>query len=468
MLTELDVIEKAQQRDNSTQLEHLQASVNELKSAVRNCEEILEKNVGVEALQTQQAEIERSKGAIKAQKKDIYEPCHLRFQIDKVYNKRLRSSAPGKVFVSKTDPLRSCLKWNDSGEAEAGEKRSFDIITIDSDGEERYQEIDKVKVRVQSPTGMDLDLESHDRSCGRYSYAFRPLCDGQHEVTVSVNDQPLPSTPQRLPVAPHQYREVFVFESRKKSQFKQPCAVAVDIKTGNFAVVDRKKKRVQIFQSPDGGVNELGQSDAVLKEPTSVAFTLSGDVIVISDGIIIRFTTSGKFISQNRNEHLINPFSLTIACDGRVVVCDSGDKSVKVLSPDGKKLLRSFSAPDCEDSPWEAVCHQDRFFVSYPRASCVKTFNNDGHFLYDIGDKKSGEGQLSRPRGLAVDTFGNLIVCDVADINLKFFKLEGKFLKAIPLCNVLDCPRSIAVSPSTRVPRLIIADPETKRVITCR
>ena len=37
MLTELDVIEKAQHRDYSTQLEHLQASVNELESSVKNC-----------------------------------------------------------------------------------------------------------------------------------------------------------------------------------------------------------------------------------------------------------------------------------------------------------------------------------------------------------------------------------------------------------------------------------------------
>ena len=75
-----------------------------------------------------------------------------------------------------------------------------------------------------------------------------------------------------------------------------------------------------------------------------------------------------------------------MACDGRMVVCDSGDKSVKVLSPDGTELSQSFSAPDCDDSPWEAVCHHDKFFVSYPKARCVKTFNNDGGFLYDIGD----------------------------------------------------------------------------------
>ena len=143
---------------------------------------------------------------------------------------------------------------------------------------------------------------------------------------------------------------------------------------------------MRIFESLEHDPKELGQSEAVLKDPTSVAFTQSGYVMFISAGAMFSFTTSGKFIAQINNRHLKVPFSLTIACDGRMVVCDSGDKSVKVFSPDGTELLQSFSAPDCDDSPWEAVCHHDKFFVSYPTARCVKTFNNDGGFLYDIGD----------------------------------------------------------------------------------
>ena len=107
----------------------------------------------------------------------------------------------------------------------------------------------------------------------------------------------------------------------------------------------------------------------MLKDPTSVSFTQSGYVMVISAGTMFSFTTSGKFIAQINNRHLKVAFSLTMACDGRMVVCDSGDKSVKVLSPDGTELSQSFSAPDCDDSPWEAVCHHDKFFVSYPHGS---------------------------------------------------------------------------------------------------
>lgn len=110
MLTELDVIEKAQQRDYSTQLEHLPVSVNELKSSVKNCCEVLRKNVCIETLQAQHDEIERCKGVLKELKKEIYKPCHLRYQTDEEYHKRLTGSAPGEVLVSKTDPLRSFFR----------------------------------------------------------------------------------------------------------------------------------------------------------------------------------------------------------------------------------------------------------------------------------------------------------------------------------------------------------------------
>ena len=48
------------------------------------------------------------------------------------------------------------------------------------------------------------------------------------------------------------------------------------------------------------------------------------------------------------------------------------------------------------------------FFVSM--VNCVKVFNNEGEFLYDIGTE--GPGKLDCPTGLAVDEYDNLIVCD--------------------------------------------------------
>ena len=175
------------------------------------------------------------------------------------------------------------------------------------------------------------------------------------------------------------------------------------------------------------------------------------------------FSTDGEFIKciDNNLNRLKVPFSLTIACDGRMVVCDSGDKSVKVLSPKGTELLQSFSVPDCDDSPWEAIFHEDKFFVSYPTACCVKAFDKDGKFLYDIGNANSDRGKLRKPRGLAIDTFSNLVVCDEEQKTLNVFRLDGTFLNTAG-SNKIDCPWSIAVSLAVRGHFLSLPIPEKK------
>ena len=65
-------------------------------------------------------------------------------------------------------------------------------------------------------------------------------------------------------------------------------------------------------------------------------------------------------------------------------------------------------------------------------------------YQYDIGFEGSGDGQLSRPFGLVIDKFNQLIVCDRGNERLHVFTLDGKFVTKITgqhfvdsfLCNV--------------------------------
>ena len=462
MVTELDVLEEAQQRDYTGQVESLETSVDELKISVRNCVEMLRGDTTVETLKSQQAKIERFKGVLRATKMDVFKPCHVFYLKDTNYVQNLTSTDPGKVFVSKTDPLRSYVKGYDSVIAEAGCTKIFDIKTIDSNGKQCYHKIDEIKVTVRSPVEGDLaTMIDNWMSPGTYRVRYTPNRVGEHEVTVFVNDQPLPCSPWRVHVAPHRYRFSCEFQPLRKAKLREPCAIAIDNKTGNLAVADRKKQIVQLFSTWGFHITEFGQNGPKLTD----AFNRCGDVLVTASGSIYCLTVRGQSAEFINNKEIKFPFSLTVACDGRLIVCDLGDNSVKVLSHEGTELLQSFRVPDCDESPWEAVSHQDMFFVSYPTAGCVKTFNKDGDFLYDIGNEIAGEGQLSKPRGLGVDTYNNLVVCDEENKALKVFKLNGTFLNMASNKN-LDCPWCIAVSSCTRWPLLYITDPKKKSIVT--
>ena len=117
--------------------------------------------------------------------------------------------------------------------------------------------------------------------------------------------------------------------------------------------------------------------------------------------------------------------------DGRVIVCDSDDALVKVVSPNGEALLQSLGDPYEYGSLSFAIHHQGKFFVSYGEKRRVSAFNDDGTFLYDIGAEGDTSEKLNAPLGLAVDRFDNLIVCDSNAGQLQVFTLEGRYLTTI-------------------------------------
>ena len=215
-------------------------------------------------------------------------------------------------------------------------------------------------------------------------------------------------------------------------------------------MADHGNNRIQLFSSDGNFLRAFCQGSGAqrLSNPISVAFNKSNEVIIIDSMKMFCFAESGHFIKNISNKQLYKPRDLTITGDGHMVVCDIGDNAVKVLTPDGSKIVKSFSALDSPDvPPWSALYHQDKFFVCYGGAHCIKVFNMEGKFLFDIGSQGSGEGQLLFPIGHTIDQFNNLIVCDSRNRRLQVFTLDGKFLNTI--CGELtgfQVPWSVAVS----------------------
>ena len=204
-------------------------------------------------------------------------------------------------------------------------------------------------------------------------------------------------------------------------------------------MADKLNGRLQVFDENLKYLRTIGgetglPTGAALKihEPWSVAVSRNGDLIVIDKAGLstqmLLITDDGQFI-QKFTKQVISPRTVFVTNDyGRVIVCDDADGKIKLLSSDGAQLLQSFSAPYYDDIPSCVFCHQEKVFVSYSNANCVKVFNMEGLFLFTISSKGSGEGQLQYPRDLVVDAFDNLIVRDNDNRRLQMFTLDGEFL----------------------------------------
>ena len=226
-------------------------------------------------------------------------------------------------------------------------------------------------------------------------------------------------------------------------------------KTGNIAVADYDNKKVLLYDSMLNylrTVVDFGPD----RRPRCLAFTnffLASNVIVIHEDTLPQskfpvfshlskisvFTPHGHFVKGIGAEFLTNPCSVSVKNDGQIIVCDSGDRSVKLLSPDGTKLLKSFKAKDADTSPWFAVHDQKKYFVSYRIGQSVKVFDEDGVYLHDIS-------KFDAPAGLAINKFSNLIVCDSDAKSIKVFTLNGEFVTSLPAGKYLECPCSVVVS----------------------
>ena len=414
-------IYEAEQKQHKTQLEMLKLITTQLKSCVERGQGIIERNMSAEILQTNPAILERSDELLRARKPDLYKSPYLNYLVDK------KLDLLDQIVVTKTDPSMCLAECNDS---EVGKESTFVVVTRDSEGLQCYQHDDQIKVDILTAKGDHLKTELKDRKDGKYTVTYTPECAGQHRVEIKVNGQPLTGSPYIVTVL-HHYQFAFKFGStgRRVGDLGFIGDIAVSDITGTIVIADAENHRLQLFSS-DGKIKTEITLEGI---PCSVAFRYCGDLLTLVCGIknkLCVFSEEGQFLKHINDKNLKEPQHLSIASDGRFIITDKADNKIKVLSPDGNDLL-SFFAANCNKCPKCAVYHQEKFYVSYPGAHCIKVFDKTGVYLHDIGCEGSNDGQFNYPRGLVIDKYNRLIVCDVSNRRLQLFTLSGKFLSKL-------------------------------------
>ncbi|PFX32742.1 E3 ubiquitin-protein ligase TRIM71 [Stylophora pistillata] len=283
----------------------------------------------------------------------------------KNYNALSQTEGLENIPFYHTDHSKSQAEGNGLKEAEQGAEANFTITTRDLEGNQFYSEQEHVTVTIRSRT-CEEEVKITDLKDGSYAVNYKPTSAGRQDVMIEINGWPLTSSSWRVNVKPHQYEIVKSYGSRGKreGEFKEPCGIAKNEKTGEIAVADTFNDRLQVFDedlqylrtvggekaSPTGAAVRIGR-------PESVALLRNGDMIVIHVTSGLRrmslITADGQFIEQY-GKHEIIPETVVVTDandDGRVIVCDMADNKIKVLSPDGAQLLQSFGAPDCKVKP---------------------------------------------------------------------------------------------------------------------
>ena len=429
-----------QQKNYAVEIGNFQLLTAQLKSSVECGKDILQRSIGPEILQAGHAVLGRCEELLTTQDIEVCKPQHVVYCVNLKAMNTVRGLVPGQIFEIYTNALQSSAEGRGLIEAEAGTETNFTVTTRDSKGTQCYYEQDQLTVKICSQREEEEETKIDDCKNGSYVVRYKPKSIGLRDISVEVNGQPLTGSPWRVQATGHQYKAIYSIGSSGTGpgQFKGPASIAVNKRTGKIAIADIGNNRVQLFDREWKYLRTIGNkgldaNDARrIKFPQSVEFTTS-DEVIITHGELFKqhkmflFTEHGDYMKVIR-QHLINPCSVSVSDDGHIIVCDSSDNLVKVLSPDGTGLVQSFKGPHTFGSPASAVYHEDKFFVLYNSHNYVTVFNNEGLYLYDIGKEESVVGSLRN--SLTIDAFNNLIVCDQKNSSLHVFSLDGKHINS--------------------------------------
>ena len=498
LITKFSEIREAQQREHKTRIKTFKMVAAQTSKSIEKCEDFLKRMNGPGIPETEYAaDLTRFEKGLNDEEMEIYLPRRVTYRAykDSVTLGEIVELEPH--FTAAPVQRTETFQWHEeevhitvSGRSKSGVGNKNEA-NYSKDGDKTAQHTPKtacaahdvVVNRCEKPLSAwhrRLQINPHQNkgfrsfeSSGKGHEMFHNPCrnskdseDGDktvqhtpnaasvaHDVVVNRCEKPLTAWPRGLQMSPHQNKGLRTFRSCGKGKvvFHNPCSIAVSEKTGFIVVAEGLSNRVQLFDSEWKFLRTIGDKGTGAKikgNPISVAFTASGNIVVVQSESSQRsrlslFNELGHFITDI-SRHLIEPQSVSVRSDGKLLVCDWSDDAIKVLSPDGTKLMQTIKAPNCDESPWFAVHYQRMYFVSYDSAHCVKVFSDEGQLLYEIGSKGSREGQLKGPKGLVIDKRKNLVLCDNENNRLQIFSLDGKLLNSV--AEEMKDPWSVAIA----------------------
>ena len=179
----------------------------------------------------------------------------------------------------------------------------------------------------------------------------------------------------------------------KKDDFKSPIGIAVDA-DDNIYVTDSQLGKVLVFDSRGKYQRSLGdlKGEGFYKRPTGIAIDKAEKKIYLTDTL-----------------------------RDRIYVTDLSGKILKDFGSRG-------TDPGQFNFPTEVRVTGDEILVVDAMNFRVQVFDHDGKFRAQFGQLGDGAGEIFRPKGISVDSEGNVYLVDAASESVQTFRRDGQFL----------------------------------------
>ncbi|MDR0669872.1 MAG: NHL repeat-containing protein [Treponema sp.] len=143
----------------------------------------------------------------------------------------------------------------------------------------------------------------------------------------------------------------------------------------------------------------------------------------------VRYVEAGRYPgSYGGNVYYRQPTSVLPLEDGSVWVVAYGSNEILRLDVNGLVIERKRGPLNGFDRPYDLVRSGDRLYLSEYRGGRVSVLSASGDWLFYIGSRGLGDGNLLGPQNLTVDEDGYLYVVDYGNRRVVKFDPDGNFI----------------------------------------
>lgn len=235
---------------------------------------------------------------------------------------------------------------------------------------------------------------------------------------------------------------VGLFSERPQAVILQRPQTGAVGEDGRIYVTDVSRQAVYVFDEKAGKllVWDMALEHARFEAPIGIAPGVNGEVLVAdaSLGLVTRLNRDGVPVGSFGKDVLKHPTGLARdPARGRIYVADAHAHQIKVFD-DAGTLVDTFGkeerseAPGEFNSPTHLAFADGRLYVSDTLNARIQVLApEDGKALRVFGRRGLFVGDLTRPKGVAVDPAGNVYVVESYYDHLLVFNPEGELLLPI-------------------------------------